>query len=166
MLISMLANLRANGQPQPVPHPSYWFSETFSGESGNRTWLVVSRHQIDFFAACLQILQSQPLFSKETQRKKRTVARVGGEALMVAPWPLCAMAQVIFQGLDSVSTKPTIELSRSHLQSRGRAIFHPATSPCPRKYCQAHRVQGSQQHQRRWKPHKSCHLVRWCLFWK
>ena len=63
----MLANLRANCQP--VPHPSYWFSETFSGESGNRTWLVVSRHQIDFFAACLQILQSQPLSSKETQEK-------------------------------------------------------------------------------------------------
>ena len=63
----MLANLRANGQP--TPHPSYWFSETFSGESGNRTWLVVSRHQIDFFTACLQILQSQPLSSKETQEK-------------------------------------------------------------------------------------------------
>lgn len=102
-------------------------------------------------------LTFSPLVSRSCNRspsppkkpKKRTLAKVGGEALMVAPWPLCAMAQVIFQGLDSVSTKPTIELSRSHLQSRGRAIFHPATSPCPRKYSQAHRGQGSQQHQGR-----------------
>ena len=89
---------------------------TFSSGGGNGIRSVVSHHQPDFFHACLRILHA----IAPEKNCEILLRRVWREALMaVAPWP-CAhkgMAQVIFQGLDSVSTKPTIELSREHLQS-------------------------------------------------
>ena len=91
----------------------------FSSGGGNGIRSVVSHHQPDFFHACLRILHAIAP-EKIVKFFFLCLRRVWREAVMpVAPWP-CAhkgMAQVIFQGLDSVSTKPTIELSREHLQS-------------------------------------------------
>ena len=117
MLISMVANWARYGLPLQI----------FPSGGGNGTRSVVSRHQPDFFHPCLRILHA--IAAHRRPRQKAVLVKffcLPSLSLERSPdasqWHLGPLlgewqGKSYFRGWTPVGTKPTIELSRSHLQS-------------------------------------------------
>ena len=168
-------------------------SRFFPLEAGmglGQSYLAISRtFSILVSESCMQLQPTEgPAKRQSLWNSSVSLAWVWREALMLVSGTLAPclveaggewQGKSYFRGWTPVGTKPTIELSRSHLQSWGRDIFHPGRSSAVpsweilqsthEKYSKAHRKNTSKeilqctqgrmgqrsQHHARWKLHKA-----------
>ena len=116
-------------------------SRFFPLEAGmglGQSYLAISRtFSMLVSESCMQLQPTEGPRPKKVKFFCLPLARVWREALMLVSGTLALawfrhkwewQGKSYFKGWTLLSTKPTIELSRSHLQSWGQDIFHPGRS--------------------------------------